>query len=95
MTTYAYGHTFVSVKQMTLKQARDWKGWSQEQLEAATAALAEKSPNVYVTVDQRNISKIENGAIVDPRNSTVLTLETALEVRRGTLVFGQREAVAS
>lgn len=85
----------MAVKQMTLKQARDSKGWSQETLEAATAVLAAKCPDVYVTVDQRNISKIENGAIVDPRNSTVLTLETALEVRRGTLVFGQREAIAS
>lgn len=70
---------------MTLRAARDAKGWTQEQLEAASG------------IDQRNISKIENGDVVDPRNSTVEALEYALGLRRGTLVFGPepREAVAS
>lgn len=82
-------------KHLTLHDARTRLGWSQEQLEAATAKLAESRPDFYVTVDQRNISKIENGVVDDPRNSTVLTLEAALAVKRGTLVFGQREALAS
>lgn len=78
----------------TLQDARKRLNWSQEQLEAATVKLAAERPDFYVPVDQRNISKIENGVIEDPRNSTVLTLEAALSVKRGTLVFGQREAVA-
>lgn len=80
---------------LTLQDARKRLGWSQEQLEAATAALAADRPDIYRTVDQRNISKIELGVVDDPRNSTVLTLEAALSVKRGTLVFGQREAMAS
>lgn len=80
---------------LTLKQARDAKGWSQEELEAATAALAATEPDRYGVCDQQNISKIELGRIVDPRNKTVAALETALGLRRGTLVFGvRREAVA-
>lgn len=70
------------MKRLTLKQARQKRQWTQEQLEAATAARGNK-------VDQQNISAIERGAITDPRNSTVETLETALEVARGTLIFGQ------
>lgn len=71
------------VKRLTLKQARDKRGWTQEQLEAASG------------VDQQNISKIENGVIADPRNSTVEALEDALGVARGTLRFGASEAMAS
>lgn len=82
-------------RHQTLQDARKRLGWSQEDLEAATAKLAAERPGFYVTVDQRNISKIENGVVDDPRNSTVMTLETALSVKRGTLVFGQREAMAS
>lgn len=70
-------------KFLTLKQAREAKGWTQEQLEAETERLGDR-------VDQRNISKIENGGIVDPRNSTVDMLERALGVKRGTLIFGER-----
>lgn len=77
-------------KHLTLKEARDAKGWSQERLEAATKALDERG----LGVDQRNISKIERGDIEDPMNSTVVLLETALGLQRGTLVFG-REAIAS
>lgn len=66
----------------TLKQARDEKGWTQEE-------LAEKSG-----VDQRAISKIERGLVEDPHNSTVKELEQALGLKRGTLIFGE-EAVAS
>lgn len=83
-------------KFLTLKQARELKGWSQEDLEAATAALEETDPDRYARVDQRNISKIENGVVCDPKNSTVATLETALGLKRGRLVFGPfQTAVAS
>ncbi len=71
------------VPRITLQQAREHKGWTQEQLEAASG------------VDQRNISKIERGGIADPRNSTVIALEDALGLKRGTLVFGEPESVAS
>lgn len=53
------------------------------------AELAEKSG-----VDQSQISRIERGAVTDPANSTVEALENALELERGTLVFGQQSAVA-
>lgn len=46
-------------------------------------------------VDQRAISKIECGAVEDPQNSTVKALEEALGLRRGTLVFGAQERMAS
>jgi transcriptional regulator with XRE-family HTH domain len=68
---------------MTLRKARDAKGWTQEDLEAATARAGKK-------VDQRNISKIERGENLDPSNSTVEALERALDVPRGTLVFVSR-----
>lgn len=80
---------------MTLRQARQQKGWTQEELENATTALAAKDPTTFATVDQRSISKIERGGVPDPRNRTVTTLETALEIARGTLVFGRQEAIAS
>jgi len=70
-------------KRTTLRAARIAKGWTQEQLEAASG------------VDQRNISKIERGEVTDPRTSTVAALEDALGLARGTLIFGQREALAS
>lgn len=60
----------------TLKQARDAKGWTQEQ-------LAHRSG-----IDQRVISKIERGAVGDVMNSTAAALEAALGLKRGTLAFG-------
>lgn len=72
----------MATNKKTLKQARDDKGWTQEQLEAESG------------IDQRTISKIERGDVNDPQNSTVKALEEALGVRRGTLVFGE-EAIAS
>lgn len=71
------------MKQLSLRQARAAKGWTQEQLEAASG------------IPQQTISKIENGATDDPQNSTVVALEQALGIRRGTLVFGDQERVAS
>lgn len=73
------------MKQMTLREAREKKGWTQEQLEAATERLGNK-------VDQRNISKLEGGTNTDPKNRTVEVLERALGLKRGALVFGQQAA---
>lgn len=61
----------------TLRQARDAKGWTQEELAAKSG------------VDQRAISKIERGESEDPQNSTAAKLESALGLKRGTLVFGR------
>lgn len=77
-------------KHLTLKEARDAKGWTQERLEAETKRVDPDG----VGVNQRAISKIERGAVDDPMNSTVVHLENALGVARGTLIFG-REAMAS
>lgn len=63
---------------LTLKDAREAKGWTQLRLAAESG------------IDQRVISKIEIGGTNDPRNSTVAALEDALGVKRGTLVFGER-----
>jgi ribosome-binding protein aMBF1 (putative translation factor) len=76
------------MKRLTLREARDKKGWTQEQLEAATERLGNK-------VDQRNISKMESEVNTDPKNRTVEVLERALGLKRGTLVFGQRFQAAS
>ena len=68
---------------LTLKQAREKKQWTQEQLEAVSG------------VDQGHISRIERGDVNDPGNDTVRRLELALGLKRGTLVFGdERGAVA-
>ncbi len=71
------------MSRLTLQRAREKKGWTQEQLEAASG------------IDQRSISKIERGETADPRNSTVIALEDALDLERGTLVFGQRSESAA
>lgn len=62
---------------MTLRAAREWRGWTQEQLESLSG------------VAQTTISKIERGDVLNPSNDTVAKLEVALKLRRGTLVFGQ------
>jgi transcriptional regulator with XRE-family HTH domain len=69
---------------LTLKQARKAKGWTQKQLEAASG------------IQQGTISRLERrSAELFPAYTTVYALEDALGLKRGTLVFGQREAVAS
>lgn len=73
----------LSVKHMDLKSARWKRNWTQVQLAAESG------------VDQSQISRIERGEIADPLNSTVIALEKALRLTRGTLVFGHREAIAS
>lgn len=63
------------MKHKTLRQARG--KLTQEQLEELSG------------VAQATISKIERGEIPNPSNDTVKALEEALQVPRGTLVFGQ------
>ena len=54
------------------------KGWTQEQLAAATG------------IRQTQISKLER--VSNPKLDTVRKLEKALGLRAGTLVFGQDAA---
>lgn len=74
----------VKKKALTLKAARLARKWTQEDLEAATKRVDPAGKGV----GQRVISKIECAPEIDPMNSTVVLLETALELPRGTLVFG-------
>jgi transcriptional regulator with XRE-family HTH domain len=67
---------------MNLRGAREQRGWTQEQLEAASG------------VDQGVISRLERGESVNPTFETVRKLETALKLKRGTLVFGEQAEVA-
>lgn len=66
----------MDVKQLTLKQARDSRGWTMD-------VLAERSG-----VSKSIISRIETGQRTNPSINTVKALEEALHVRRGSLVFG-------
>lgn len=68
--------------QTDLKTARERRKWDQK-------TLARRSG-----VSQATISRIESGEITNPSNDTVQKLETTLQVKRGTLVFGVTRAVA-
>jgi transcriptional regulator with XRE-family HTH domain len=83
LTTYAVRRNLYAVKLMTLRAARERRGWTQEQLEAASG------------VDQGVISRLERGSSTNPTVDTVRKLEAALKLRRGSLVFGNEEAMAS
>lgn len=65
-----------------LRTARERRKWSQ-------VALARKSG-----VDQTTISRIEAAETTNPSNATVQKLEQALQLKRGTLVFGEPAAEA-
>lgn len=71
------------MKQLTLRAARQQRGWTQTKV-AELAGL-----------DKATVSRIEAGEITDPSNTTVASLEGALKLRRGTLVFGQFTELAS
>ena len=62
---------------LDLKTARDKHRWTMD-------GLAERSG-----ISKATISRIEAGDVSNPSNDTVTKLETALKLRRGTLVFGQ------
>lgn len=66
------------MKSITLRDARERRGWTQEQLEAES------------DVDQGIISRLERGANANPTYETVRKLEAALRLQPGTLVFGDQ-----
>jgi transcriptional regulator with XRE-family HTH domain len=70
------------VKQTTLREARERRGWTQEQLEAASG------------ISQAAISAIERGVVTDPAFSTVTQLAEALDLDPRQLRFTKKEAVA-
>lgn len=70
------------MKPTDLRSARQRKGLTQTE-------LSERSG-----VDQSVISRLENGGN-NPEHVTVVKLERALGLRRGTLVFSAEEQVAS
>jgi len=61
---------------MTLREARTRKGWTQEQLEAASG------------IRQGSLSRLERSTD-NPKLDTVRTLEQALGLKPGSLVFGR------
>jgi transcriptional regulator with XRE-family HTH domain len=91
LTAYSNRNIFLGVKHKSLRAAREAKGWSQEHLADETKRVDPAGAGV----DQAHISKLERSEITDPKNSTVAVLEAALGLGRGTLVFGDREEVAS
>lgn len=70
------------MKHVTLREARQRRGWTQEQLEAKSG------------VAQAAISALERGLVTDPASSTVFKLAQALRIDPRFLRFGQ-QAVAS
>ncbi len=70
------------MKYFTLQEARQARGWTQEQLEQESG------------VSQAAISSIERGLVSDPASSTVFNLAKALSLDPRQLRFGRREAVA-
>ena len=68
----------MTIRHCTLREARREKGWTQHDLAVRSG------------IDQRNISKLERYDR-NPRNNTVIKLETALGLKRGTLIFGAEQ----
>lgn len=64
------------MKPVTLRDARERKKWTQEQLEAESG------------VSQSVISRLETDANANPTLAVITKLEAALGVPRGSLVFG-------
>ena len=75
----------LATMQYDLKKARERRGWTQGELAARAS------------IDIATVSRIEAGITTNPSNATVEKLESALRLRRGTLVFGgpAEEAKAS
>ena len=67
--------------QLTLRAARDKKGWTLDELADASG------------INKSTISRLERSE-TQPLHDTVKALEDALDLKRGTLAFRQREAVA-
>lgn len=62
----------------TLRKARQRKHWSVDDVVAAASGK----------VSRATVYRIEAGITANPGHDTVVVLETALGLRRGSLVFG-------
>ena len=73
------------MKQLDLKRERLRRGMKQVELSRASG------------VDQGTICRLEKGQITNPMFDTVIKLEKALKLRRGSLGFGptDREAMSA
>lgn len=71
------------MKQLTLREARARRGWTQKQLEAASG------------VPQGEISKFECGVVNDPASSKLLRLAAALRMDPRALRIGAQEQVSA
>lgn len=69
------------MKRTTLRDAREKRGWTQEQLEQESG------------VAQTTISRIESGDTANPSYGTVRSLEVALGLRPGSLILGTGDAI--
>lgn len=69
----------MALKRMTLKAARVARGWTQDELATRSG------------VSQASIVKYERDPDADPAVSLVDKLETALYLKRGTLIFGRQQ----
>lgn len=69
------------MKQLTLREARDRRELTQEELESLSG------------VSQAVISKIERGEAIDPASSTLLKLAAALRIDPRALKFGAVDQV--
>lgn len=63
------------MKQHTLREAREAKGWT-------LTELADRAG-----VNKGTVSRLESGDITNPSHDTVTSLERALRLPRGSLVF--------
>jgi transcriptional regulator with XRE-family HTH domain len=71
----------------TLIAARKFRGIDSP---AALSAITRQLGGDYVAVSRSTIYRLESGAISNPNTATVESLEAALGLARGTLVFGHR-----
>lgn len=74
-----FGVYLYVVRHTTVRAAREKRGWTQEQLEAASG------------IDQGVISRLERGESTNPTIDTVRKLEAALGLKPGVLVFREPE----
>ncbi len=70
---------------LRIKTLRETRGWTLEQLSAATASEAD----MVAGIDPGNLSKIETGK-TDPRLSTLMRLAAAFEVPLPSLLVGAK-----
>ncbi len=74
-------HDTFACMQLTLRAAREKKDWTLDELSDASG------------INKSTISRLERSE-TQPRHDTVNVLEDALGLKRGTLIFRQRESAA-